>query len=440
MDSDAVAASAQSGTPHVGEIAVVGLWHLGSVAAAAWTATGHRVLAWEPDPELRSAIAEGRGAVVEPGLEEALRSAVEHGLLTVVDHAEQAIATARVTHLAYDTLVGPAGHHDDTRLDDAVRTFAAVAPDDALLLVSSQLPVGTCQRWRGMLEGAARGLLLAHVPENLRLGRALEDFLHPDRLLVGADDDKAFERAAEKLAPFSSAPIRLGLAAAEMAKHATNAYLALCVAFANDLAWLSLYAGADPNEVATALRADPRVSPSAPLLPGPAFSGATLTRDVVALRSLGELCGRPGLFAAVIDSNERHAQVAITWLEELFGSLRGARLAVAGLTYKPGTSTLRDSLPLRIVSQLLGRGATVAVWDPNAEAFQLPPGVTRAQTFEESVHEADAVVVLTALRQLAEVKWSSLNPARRIVVDGCMGIDREVVEAAGWTYRGLASQ
>jgi UDPglucose 6-dehydrogenase len=438
MDSDAVAASAQSGTPHVGEIAVVGLWHLGSVAAAAWTATGHRVLAWEPDPELRSAIAEGRGAVVEPGLEEALRSAVEHGLLTVVDHAEQAIATARVTHLAYDTLVGPAG--GDTRLDDAVRMFATVAPDDALLLVSSQLPVGTCQRWRGMLEGAARGLLLAHVPENLRLGRALEDFLHPDRLLVGADDDKAFERAAEKLAPFSSAPIRLGLAAAEMAKHATNAYLALCVAFANDLAWLSLYAGADPNEVATALRADPRVSPSAPLLPGPAFSGATLTRDVVALRSLGEQCGRPGLFAAVIDSNERHAQIAITWLEELFRSLRGARLAVAGLTYKPGTSTLRDSLPLRIVSQLLGRGATVAVWDPTAEAFQLPPGVTRAQTFEESVHEADAVVVLTALRQLAEVKWSSLNPARRIVVDGCMGIDREVVEAAGWTYRGLASQ
>jgi UDPglucose 6-dehydrogenase len=313
MDSDPAPALALAVTPDVGDNAVVGLWHLGSVAAAAWAATGRRVLAWEPDPELRSAIAEGRGAVVEPGLEEALRSAVEHGLLTVVDHAEQAIATARVTHLAYDTLVGPAG--GDTRLDDAVRMFATVAPDDALLLVSSQLPVGTCQRWRGMLEGAARGLLLAHVPENLRLGRALEDFLHPDRLLVGADDDKAFERAAEKLAPFSSAPIRLGLAAAEMAKHATNAYLALCVAFANDLAWLSLNAGADPNEVATALRADPRVSPSAPLLPGPAFSGATLTRDVVALRSLGEQCGRPGLFAAVIDSNERHAQIAITWLE-----------------------------------------------------------------------------------------------------------------------------
>jgi len=428
----------RSGVPDLGEVALVGLWHLGSVAAAAWTATGRSVLAWDPDPELGPAIAAARGAVVEPGLDNRLRSALERGLLRVVDDAAQAIAGASVTHLTYDTQVGPSGHPDDPRLDGAVRTFAAVAPDGALLLVSSQLPVGTCRGWRDLLCAQERGLLLAYAPENLRLGRALEDFLRPDRLLVGADDEEAFERAADVLAPFSASPVRVGLAAAEMAKHATNAYLALCVAFANDLAWLSLSAGADPNEVAAGLRADPRVSRSAPLRPGPAFSGATLMRDLVTLRALGERCGRPELFAAVIQANERHAELALTWLEESLGSLRGMHLAVAGLTYKPGTSTLRDSLPLRLVSQLLERGATVAAWDPAAEGFEPPSGVTRVRSLEACVQEADALAVMTALPQLEDVDWRRLRPARRLVVDGCMGVDREAAEAAGWTYRGLA--
>lgn len=424
--------------PDISDVALVGLWHLGSVAAAAWTATGRSVRAWDPDPGLGSGIAGARAAVAEPGLDEALRSALERGLLRVVDDAAQAIASARVTHLAYDTQVGPSGHPDDGRLAAAVDTFAATAPDGALLLVSSQLPVGTCQGWRDLLCAQERGLLLAYAPENLRLGRALEDLLCPDRLLIGADDDEAFERAVDALAPFSASPVRVGLAAAEMVKHATNTYLALCVAFANDLAWLSLSAGADPSEVAAGLRADPRVSRSAPLRPGPAFSGATLMRDVVTLRALGERCGRPELFAAIIDANERHAELALTWLEDSLGSLRGTRLAVAGLTYKAGTSTLRDSLPLRLVSQLLERGATVTAWDPAAEYFEPPSGVTRVESLEACVHEVDALAVMTALPQLEHVDWRLLRPARRLVVDGCMGVDREAAEAAGWTYRGLA--
>jgi UDPglucose 6-dehydrogenase len=421
------------------DIALVGLWHLGSIAAAGWTATGRSVLAWDPDPELGSAIGDAHGAVVEPGQDEALRSALDGKLLAIVAEPEQAIARASVTHLAFDTRVDTSGRPGDARLDAAVRTFATAAPDGALLLVSSQLPAGTCVGWRDVLGAQERGLLLAHVPENLRLGRALEDFLHPERLLVGADDDEAFERAAQALAPFSTLPIRVGLTAAEMTKHATNAYLALCIAFANDLAWMSLSVGADPNEVATGLRADPRVSDSAPLRPGPAFSGATLTRDLVTLRTLGERCGRPDLIAAVIEANERHADVALAWIEEALGSLDGTHLAVAGLTYKPGTSTLRDSLPLRLVSQLLERGATVTAWDPAAEELEPRLGLSRVASLEACVEDADALAVMTALPELAEIDWSRLQPARRLVVDGCRGVDRVTVEAAGWTYRGLAS-
>jgi UDPglucose 6-dehydrogenase len=430
----------RSGPPHLGDVAVMGLWHLGSVVAAAWTTTGRRVLAWDPDAELRAAIGRAEGAVVEPGLDETMRSALERKLLTVVDDAEQAIAGASVTHLAFDTRIDNSGHVSDSRLNDAVGVFTDAAPDGALLLVSSQVAVGTSQRWRTLLAAEDRGLLLAHIPENLRLGMAMEDFLHPDRLLIGADEDKAFECAGEVLAPFSEEPMRLGLAAAEMAKHATNAYLALCVAFANDLAWLSLSVNADPTEVTNALRADPRVSPSAPLRPGTAFSGATLMRDLVTLRDVGERCGRPELFDAVIQANERHAEIAVAWLEESLGPLMGTRIAVAGLTYKPGTSTLRDSLPLKLVSKLLARGATVAAWDPAAESFVPPAGVTRAPSLEASVEGADALAVLTALPQLQDVDWRGLRPARRLVIDGCMGIDRELAEGAGWSYKGLAAR
>ena len=286
--------------------------------------------------------------------------------------------------------------------------------------------------------GRREGSSSRALPENLRLGRALEDFLHPDRVLIGADDDAAWERASGVLAPFHAAPMRMGLSAAEMAKHATNAYLALCVAFANELAWLAIAAGADPSEVAAGLRADPRVSPSAPLRPGAAFSGATLTRDLVTLRDLGERCGRPELFAAVIEANERHANVALEWLEDSLGSLRGRHIAVAGLTYKPGTSTLRDSLPLRLVHALLEHGATVSAWDPTAETFEPPAGFTRSPSLEACVHNADALAVMTALPDLANADWAALRPAQRLVIDGCMGVGRASAEAAGWTYRGLA--
>jgi UDPglucose 6-dehydrogenase len=113
-------------------------------------------------------------------------------------------------------------------------------------------------------------------------------------------------------------------------------------------------------------------------------------------------------------------------------------VAVAGLTYKPGTSTLRDSLPLRAVSQLVDRGATVTVWDPAAEPFDLPSGVTRSPSLEACGRGADALMVMTAHPELGDIDWRGLRPARRLVVDGCMGVDREAAEAAGWTYRGLA--
>lgn len=422
------------------DLAVVGLWHLGAIAAAGWCETGRRVVGWDGDQELRSGLAAGRGPVVEPGLDEALGRARTTGVLTVSQDPVSAIGSAPVTHLAYDTRVGSAGVPDDPRLDEAVELFALHAPVGATLLVSSQLRVGTCARWSARLAQEERELGLAHAPENLRLGAALDGFLRPPRLVLGADDDTSYEKAATLLRPFDDAPIRTRLASAEMVKHATNTYLALCISFVNDLAWISLANGADPAEVSGALRADPRVSQTAPLRPGTAFSGETLGRDVQTLRAAGEECGRPDLFAAVLTSNDRHSRIAISWLEEALGDLRGTRIGVAGITYKPGTSTLRDSLPMRIVRVLLSRGAVVNVWDPLAEELAPEEGLIRMPSLVEAVEDADALAVLAPLTELADVDWQALRPRRKLVVDASLGVRASTARAAGWSYRGLSAE
>ena len=120
--------------------------------------------------------------------------------------------------------------------------------------------------------------------------------------------------------------------------------------------------------------------------------------------------------------------------------MAGTRIAVAGLTYKPGTSTLRDSLPLTLISQLIERGASVVAWDPEAEPFEAPAGLTRATSLEASVESADALAVMTALPQIGDADWQGLRPARRLVIDGCMGVDRKAAERAGWAYLGLAER
>jgi nucleotide sugar dehydrogenase len=430
-------ASADATVPHEHDIAVLGLWHLGAVSVAGWCALGMRVAAWDSDPRLRSNLAGGRAPVIEDGVEDAYAQATREDRLEILADAADAVAGAPVTHLTYDTKVAEADLLD-LRLEEAVEVFSLHAPDGALLLVSSQLPVGTCNRWLARLEDEGRGLGLAHIPENLRLGRALPDFLHPPRLVLGAEDDPTYERAAALLRPLGSKPIRTRLASAEMAKHATNAYLALCIAFANDLASIALERGADPAEVSEALRADPRVSPKAPLRPGTAFSGETLGRDVRILAWADRESGRPSLFQAVLDSNERHSYVGLAWLEQEISAIAGAELAVAGLTYKPGTSTLRDSLPLRIVKELVARGAHVRAWDPLAEEFE-PEGFVRERSLDVAVAGADALLVLTSLPELREVQWESLAPRRRLVIDAALGVNASAARAAGWTYRGLAA-
>ena len=280
---------------------------------------------------------------------------------------------------------------------------------------------------------------MAYVPENLRLGQAIERYLHPDMLVVGADDPEAQERVDRLFAAIEAPRVRTDLATAEMAKHAINTFLATSISFANELANLSQLEGADTDALLQVLRLERRIGPRVPLAPGMGFAGGTLARDVKALEDVGERHGYAArLLEAVLRVNDGQQGLPIRWLEQAYGTLAGRRVGVLGLTYKPGTSTLRRSSSVAMIRRLVQAGAVVSAADPEAdldEIADLPPFEFGRDPYRTAV-DADALVVATPWPEFAALDYARLRVGMRhpLVLDMPRLLDRAALEAAGFTY------
>jgi UDPglucose 6-dehydrogenase len=307
--------------------------------------------------------------------------------------------------------------------------------DGAIVLSSSQLPVGTVERLERAFAKTADGrrVSFACSPENLRLGRAIEVFTRPDRVIVGVRSGVDRARLEALLAPITNRIEWMSVESAEMSKHAINTFLAASVTFINEIAALCEHTGADAKEVERGLKTEKRIGPHAYLAPGAAFAGGTLARDVVFLRALGAAAGRPTpLMDGIQSSNREHRSWMRRRLEALLGSLHGRTVAVWGLTYKPGTDTLRRSTSVELCHWLLEQGARVRVHDPAVR--QLPPDMTRIDRADSPLAAAggaDAVVVATEWPDYRNVEPDALarEMAGRLVLDangflrGTLGMD-----------------
>ncbi len=316
-------------------------------------------------------------------------------------------------------------------LTRAERLLAAL-PENALVVVSSQLPVGSIARLRERCAIARGdgGLRFACVPENLRLGRALESFQAPDRIVAGVRSEEDRRELAELLAPFGGNVQWMRVESAEMTKHALNGFLATSIAFINEVASICESEGADAAEVAHALKSERRIGPHAYLNPGDAFAGGTLARDIGFLGDLARRHNLPAhVFTGVADGNAAHSRWARRKLSELLGDgtpdgrrLAGRTVAIWGLTYKPGTDTLRRSSAVELCRWLLDAGAALRAHDPAVKALppSLPPGsVELCSSPLEAAAGADALVVCTAWPDYREAPidrvLSSLS--RALVID-----------------------
>jgi UDPglucose 6-dehydrogenase len=390
-------------------LTVYGLWHLGSVTAASVAEAGNDVVGLDSDSAVVEGLWSGRPPLFEPGLKELIGSGLSAGKLRFTTDAGNALRDADVLWVCIDTPVNDNDEADVAAVRAALDRIAEAVQPKTLVLISSQVPVGFTRSLAR--DWAARGCRFAYSPENLRLGKALDAFRKPERVVIGIQDSADQALLTRLFAPFCGRIEWMSLESAEMTKHALNAFLATSVTFINELARLCEAVGADAKEVERGLKSDGRIGPRAYLSPGAAFAGGTLARDVRFLIEHGEHRGVPTpLFRGVWDGNERHKEWLRESVQRLLEGQERPVVAILGLTYKPGTSTLRRSAAVELCRWLHARGAHVRAHDPAVSHLpeELAALMELAPEPLAAAGGADLVVVATEWPQYRTIRATDL--------------------------------
>ena len=396
------------------KVCVLGLWHLGSVTAACLASVGHEVTGLDSNSGIVEKLQKAEPPVSEPGLDGLIREGINAGQLRFTSDAKIAISSAEVLWVTYDTPVDENDQADVEFVFEEVLKLLSFLSIDTTVLVSSQLPVGSIRRFEDISaeKYPEKNIRFAYSPENLRLGKSLDVFLHPDRVIIGVRRQEDREILNRLLGSITDNILWMGVESAEMTKHAINAFLGMSITFINEIASICENIGADAHEVETGLKSETRIGPAAYLSPGAAFAGGTLARDIEFLKDIGSSNNLVNpLISAVRKSNDEHKKWIQRRLFAVLGGLRGKRVAVWGLTYKPGTNTLRRSLSVEMCNWLLDQGAKIAVHDPSK--CELPDNwlgaVVRSKTPLDALEGACALVIATQWPEYREINVSDVE-------------------------------
>lgn len=390
------------------KVTVAGLWHLGLVTAACLAKLGHEVTAYDANEGIINNLKKGIAPIFEPGLDELLAEGVANKRLHFTAHSKD-ISDSDVVWVTYDTPVDENDRADSEFVAKEVSQLFVDLKANSLVLISSQLPAGSTMKLQKTYHASypAKPVSFGYSPENLRLGKAIDVFMHPERVIVGLESEKDKARILELFEGVSNNVIFMSVPSAEMTKHALNAFLATSVVFINELSSLCEQVGADASEVERGLKSEGRIGEKAYLRPGNAFAGGTLARDVKYLIAFGKEFDRPaGLFSAILESNHQHKQWAARRLTAILGELRGKTIAVLGLTYKPGTNTLRRSGAVEMCQWLSQQGVNIHAYDPSMPVLteELATSVSLKLDSKSALQNADAVVLCTEWPEFATIQ------------------------------------
>jgi len=422
----------------VARIGIFGAGYVGLVTGACFADLGHDVVVRDVVPERIEALRAGNVPIYEPGLDEVLARNRER-LSFTLDVAE-AVDGAEFLYVAVGT---PPTYSGDADLS-AVWTVVDEVPDDVpgrpLLVMKSTVPVGTGAHVRARLD--ARGLTsVGYVsnPEFTAEGTAVEDFMHPDRIVVGGFEAEDAERVVDLHKGIDGEIVRTDVASAELVKLAANSFLSTRISFINEIANVCELVGADVVEVARGVGLDHRLGPHF-LKAGIGFGGSCFPKDVTALKQLAGNSGYPFLLLqAVWEVNELQKRRVVQKLQQRLGSLRGKTVALLGLAFKPNTDDMREAPSRVVAARLIAEGAEVRGWDPVARPDDLP-GLELCDSVLDAVRDADAAVVITEWPELrdalptAEVRDAMARP---LIIDGRNLLDPAAVAAAGFEYEAI---
>jgi UDPglucose 6-dehydrogenase len=416
-------------------IGVIGVGWVGLVTAACFAELGHRVGARDIVAEKVAALSRGETTIHEPGLEALLKRNAER--LTFTTDMGELLDAAQLLFVCVDTPPTRSGDADLSRVRSVVGDLRA--DGGHVLIMKSTVPAGTGESIRRDLPGLA----YVSCPEFLKEGSAVEDFMHPDRVVIGADpgEEEAGDAVARLYEPLGGEIVRTDVASAEMIKLASNAFLATKISFVNEIANVCEEVGADVAEVARGMGLDQRIGASF-LRAGIGYGGSCFPKDVSALKMLA---GNSGyhfqLLNAVIEVNELQKRRVVGKLQRHLGSLLGKRVALLGLAFKPDTDDMREASSLVLAARLEGEGAEVVAYDPVAAeaARDLLGEVEFRDSALEALAGADAAVLVTEWSEFAELDWNeaAARMARPLLVDGRNFLDANQLRKAGFEYEGI---
>ncbi len=437
-------------------ITVIGAGYVGIPTAAVFAKLGHTVCLLDVDEKKIGALRQGKLPFFEPGLAEAVGEQLSSGALSVTTEYNAAIAHAEVVFICVGTPPLPTGEADLSYVFSAARSIAEnFGPHRTLIVTKSTVPVGTAEKVRKIISdvtlsskgGSASGgslsrdlaqFDLASCPEFLPEGSALADALNPDRIVIGADTDRAREILLKLHEGLPGARVVTDVRTAELIKYACNAFLATKIFFINEIASLCEQTGANVADVATAMGMDKRIGPAF-LRAGIGYGGSCFPKDTRALASIASGHNHDfQLLKAVIEVNQQQRARFLEKVKLILGGVSGKRIGVLGLAFKNNTDDVRESAALEIVAYLMKDGASVVAYDPKAEAnakIALPALVT-CSTAAEALQHADAALILTEWTEFRDLPWQQLKSLMRqpIIPDGKNLLDPSQMRASGFTY------
>ena len=429
-------------------LAMIGTGYVGLVSGTCLADFGHHVTCVDKDAAKIEGLLAGRMPIWEPGLESLVKSNVDRGRLEFTTDLGKALEGAEAVFIAVGTPSRRGdGHADLSYVFAAIEELASLLKGPIVIVTKSTVPVGTGDRIAALLKekSAPEDVSVASNPEFLREGAAIADFKHPDRILVGAEDDRAREILAEIYRPLflNRAPMLFtSRRTAELTKYAANAFLATKISFINEMADLCEAVDADVQDLARGIGLDNRIGAKF-LHPGPGYGGSCFPKDTLALLRTAEEAGiEQRIVSTVVDVNDtRKRAMADRVIQALGGNAAGKRVGVLGLTFKPNTDDMRDAPSIPLIQGLVDSGVEVVAYDPvgREQAEPLLPPISYAQSAEGTADAADALVIVTEWDEFRALDLSDLSSRMKgkLLIDLRNIYHRGEAEEAGLVYRGI---
>jgi len=407
------------------KVCVFGLWHLGCVTAACLAELGITVVGLDFDEKIVAGLKDSEAPIYEPGLSELIKKNLNTSISFTTDPV-LALNEAHYLWVTLDTPVDSEDNADTQYVITSIKNLFKHFKQGLKIIISSQLPVGSTNKLKAEYNKYCQksNVSFCYSPENLRLGKAINIFMNPDRIVIGADesDRNKYECLFLKI---SKRLEWMGIESAEMTKHAINSFLAVSAVFANEIATICEYVDADAKEVERGLKTEQRIGNQAYVAPSSAISGGTLKRDIVFLNNLAiDYDFQIPLLKSVGISNDLHKMWAQKKVLQILGSLNGKNIGILGLTYKPETDTLRRSLAVELCKELFMHDAVIWAYDPSIKKLNEEYGnfINLANNISQVFNSADCVILCTEWKDFKNcLNQSNINIMRNRIVIDCNG-------------------